>query len=140
VFHSIIAGYKASQDFLGLKPRTKADYLKLLPRIEKQFGDLPLAALDDARVTKDFLEWRDGMAASPRQADYSWMVLMRLLSWARARGLTLYRPPGSSAFIMPTAPRFGASRRSPPSWASLPSRCSGRWCWRWKPDSGRATC
>jgi hypothetical protein len=33
------------------------------------------------------------MAASPRQANYSWMVLMRLLSWARARGLTLYRPP-----------------------------------------------
>jgi integrase len=33
------------------------------------------------------------MAASPRQADYAWMVLMRLLSWARARGLTLYRPP-----------------------------------------------
>jgi hypothetical protein len=91
-FFSIIAGYKASQDYRGLKPRTKSDYLKHLARIEKQFGDLPLAALDDARVTKDFLEWRDGMAASPRQADYSWMVLMRLLSWARARGLTLYRP------------------------------------------------
>jgi integrase len=92
-FFSIIAGYKASQDFRGLKPRTKSDYLKHLARIEKQFGDLPLAALDDARVTRDFLEWRDGMASSPRQADYSWMVLMRLLSWARARGLTLYRPP-----------------------------------------------
>jgi integrase len=52
-----------------------------------------MAALDDARVTRDFLEWRDGMAHSPRQADYAWMVLMRLLSWARARGLTLYRPP-----------------------------------------------
>jgi hypothetical protein len=26
-FHSVIAGYKTSQDFLGLKPRTKADYL-----------------------------------------------------------------------------------------------------------------
>jgi integrase len=92
-FHSVVAGYKARQDFQGLKPRTKADYLKLIPRIEKQFGDLPLAALDDARVTRDFLEWRDGMASSPRQADYCWMVLMRLLSWARARGLTLYRPP-----------------------------------------------
>jgi integrase len=33
------------------------------------------------------------MASSLRQADYAWMVLMRLLSWARARGLTLYRPP-----------------------------------------------
>jgi hypothetical protein len=33
-FHSVVAGYKASQDFQGLKPRTKADYLKLIPRIE----------------------------------------------------------------------------------------------------------
>jgi integrase len=33
------------------------------------------------------------MAGSPRQADYAWTILMRLLSFARARGLTLYRPP-----------------------------------------------
>jgi integrase len=92
-FHSVIAGYKASQDFAGLKPRTKLDYLQHIARIETKFGDLPLAALEDARVTRDFLEWRDSMAYSPRQADYAWMVLMRLLSWARARGLTLYRPP-----------------------------------------------
>jgi integrase len=92
-FHSVIAGYKASQDFLGLKPRTKDDYVAHIKKIEIQFGDLPLAALDDARVTRDFLAWRDSMAGSPRQADYGWMVLMRLLSWARARGLTLYRPP-----------------------------------------------
>jgi integrase len=92
-FHSVIVGYKASQDFAGLKSRTKADYLQHIARIEQTFGDLPLAALEDARVTRDFLEWRDSMAHSPRQADYAWMVLMRLLSWARARGLTLYRPP-----------------------------------------------
>jgi integrase len=92
-FHAVVAGYKASQDFIGLKPRTKADYLQHIARIETTFGKLPLAALDDARVTRDFLDWRDGMAHSPRQADYGWMVLMRLLSWARARGLTLYRPP-----------------------------------------------
>jgi integrase len=92
-FHSVIAGYRASQDFLGLKPRTQSDYLKLIAKIEQAFGDLPMDALEDARVTRDFLEWRDSMAGSPRQADYAWMVLMRLLSWARARGLTLYRPP-----------------------------------------------
>jgi integrase len=92
-FHSVIAGYKTSQEFLRLKHRTKADYLQHIARIEQKFGDLPLAALADARVTRDFLEWRDSMAASPRQADYAWMVLMRLLSWARARGLTFYRPP-----------------------------------------------
>jgi integrase len=92
-FHSVIAGYKASQDFLGLSPRSQSDYLKQIKKIETAFADLPIAALDDARVTREFIEWRDNMAASPRQADYAWTVLMRLLSWARARGLTLYRPP-----------------------------------------------
>jgi integrase len=33
------------------------------------------------------------MASSPRQADYAWTLLKRLLSWARARGMTTYRPP-----------------------------------------------
>ena len=33
------------------------------------------------------------MANSPRQADYAWTMLKRLLSWARERGMTLYRPP-----------------------------------------------
>jgi integrase len=92
-FHSIIAGYKTSQDFLGLSKRSQSDYLQQIAKIEEKFGDLPLSALDDVRVTRDFLEWRDGMAGSPRQADYAWAILMRLCSWARARGLTLYRPP-----------------------------------------------
>ena len=33
--------------------------------IKVRFGDLPLSALEDPRVTRDFLEWRDEMAASP---------------------------------------------------------------------------
>jgi integrase len=92
-FHSVIASYKASEDFIGLQPRTKSDYLKLLVKIENAFGTLPLAALEDPRVTKDFLQWRDSMANSPRQADYAWTMLKLLLSWARKRGLTSYRPP-----------------------------------------------
>jgi integrase len=92
-FHSVIAAYKQSEDFLGLKPRTKSDYFKLIAKIEKAFGTLPLAALEDLRVTKDFLQWRDSMASSPRQADYAWTMLKLLLSWARERGVTSYRPP-----------------------------------------------
>jgi hypothetical protein len=52
-----------------LRDRTKADYLA---KIETAFGDLPLDALDDPRVTRDFLYWRGSMASSPRQADYAW--------------------------------------------------------------------
>jgi hypothetical protein len=72
-FHSVIVGYRQSQDFIGLKPRTKSDYVKLIGKIEQQFGDMPLAALDDARVTRDFLEWRDGMAtARARRTTAGW--------------------------------------------------------------------
>src|SRR5215467_13825897 len=39
-FHSVIAGYKASQDFRGLSPRSKSDYLQHIARIEQAFGDL----------------------------------------------------------------------------------------------------
>jgi integrase len=92
-FLALIAGYKQSKDFERLEPRTKHDYLRHLARIEAHFGDMPLAALEDPRVTRDLLEWRDQLAISPRQADYAWQVLMRVLSWARGRGMTLYRSP-----------------------------------------------
>lgn len=90
---AIIADFKKSPDFTRLRARTRADYLQQIKRIEIAFGDLPTDALLDVRVTKDFLDWRDGLASSPRQADYAWTVLMRILSWARGRGLTSYRPP-----------------------------------------------
>lgn len=93
IFHSIIARFRVSTAFTGIAPRTRADYLKHIAKIEIAFGDLPIAALDDPRITAEFRAWRDGMAHSPRQADYSWTVLMRILSWAREGGLTTYRPP-----------------------------------------------
>jgi integrase len=94
LFKSIIAGYLASPEFAGVRDRTKADYMTQLAKIERALGDLPIAALDEPLVTKVFLDWRDRMASSPRQADYAWTVLMLLLAWARSRGLTSYRPPG----------------------------------------------
>jgi integrase len=93
--HSVIAAYLAARDgFLKLGARTQADYRKLLAKIEIEFGDLPLAALDDPRITKDLVDWRNNLAsASARQADYAWAVLMRLISFARGRGMTAYRLP-----------------------------------------------
>jgi integrase len=95
VFHSVIVAYRAAPDgFRKLSKRTQADYVKILTKIEIAFGDLPLAALKELRVTKHFLDWRSKLsAASPRQADYAWAVLMRLISFARGRGMTAYRLP-----------------------------------------------
>src|SRR5262249_16488950 len=94
--HSVIVDYRASEDFRNLRNRTQSDYLKQIKKIEIAFGTLPLAALEDPRVTLEFKKRRDSMAAAPRQADYAWMVLMLLLSWAMDNALTTYRPPDRS--------------------------------------------
>lgn len=92
-FHSIIIAYKSSPEFAGLRPSTQRDYRRHIAAIEVAFGDLPLAALEDARVNCDLLQWRDSFAASPRTADYVWAVLQAVLRWGRDHGLTTYRPP-----------------------------------------------
>ena len=86
-FRSIIAKYKASAEFTTKAPKTQKDYLRYVSAIEVEFGDMPLAALDDKRVRGDFLEWRDGFAETPRKADYAWSVLARILSFAKNRSL-----------------------------------------------------
>jgi integrase len=93
LFHAIVVGYRKSQAYLNLRPRTRQDYDQHIARIELEFGTLPLGALDDPRVTRDFTQWRDGLPGGARQQDYAWMVLMRLLSWGRGQGMTSYRPP-----------------------------------------------
>lgn len=92
----VIIAYKASTAFTKLRERTQRDYKKQIVKVENEFGDLPLAALGDPRITKDFLEWRDRLAAKQsmgKQADYAWFMLQRLISFARGRGLTTYRVP-----------------------------------------------
>jgi hypothetical protein len=75
---AIITAYMQSPAFAKLSPRTKASYQRIIRMTEDRFGDLPIAALNDPRVTKDFMDWRDSMAATPCQADYAWCVLMRI--------------------------------------------------------------
>ncbi len=85
---SILQGYQASDDFRALAERTRFDYIQKIKLIEKRFGDFPLTALTDRRTRGEFMAWRDGLAlTSRRQADYAWVVLARVLSWALNRGL-----------------------------------------------------
>lgn len=90
---SIMQAYQASGEFRGRAPRTRADYAKQVRRIEAEFADFPIEALADRRTRGEFLAWRDRLAvASPRQADYAFTVLARILSWAHNRGLVLVNP------------------------------------------------
>ncbi|MGE3877399.1 MAG: tyrosine-type recombinase/integrase [Parvibaculaceae bacterium] len=94
LFRSAITAFKQSAAYTkSIRKRTQKDYSVQIAKIEAEFGDLPIAALDDPRITTEFRAWRDKMANSPRQADYAWTVLMRIISWMREGGQTSYRPP-----------------------------------------------
>ena len=45
-----LQGYQASDDFTGLAPRSRSDYVGKIKLIEKEFGDFPLSALTDNRT------------------------------------------------------------------------------------------
>lgn len=83
---SLISEYRASADYRGLGKETEKAYRRYLAIIEKEFGDMPIAALSDKRVRGQFKLWRDGMAATPRKADLAWTILARVMSFAKDRG------------------------------------------------------
>lgn len=90
---SVLEQYRRSSEFLDLAPRTRHDYDRLLLKIERDFGDLPLDALRDPRTRGEFLAWRDRNALkSRRQADYAFAVLARVMSWAYNRGIVSLNP------------------------------------------------
>lgn len=93
VLFTLVAAYRASTEFLQLAERTRRDYAKHLKAIETKFGKLPLSGIGDRRVRGVFKAWRDKLAlTSPRQADYAWVVLARVLSVAKDRGLIDINP------------------------------------------------
>lgn len=90
-FKELIQRYVESPEYGKLRPRSKKDYRDHIKAIENRFGDLPVAALDDAGVRRHFLKWRDELGnSSKRQADYAIAVLRRVLSCSRSRGYILY--------------------------------------------------
>ena len=90
---ALISQYCASPDFSRLAPRTRKDYAKHLLTLERDFGDFPLAAIEDRRTRGEFLDWRDRLSSRPpRQADYAYAVLALILSWSKNRGLIAVNP------------------------------------------------
>jgi integrase len=60
----------------------------MLTKAESTFGDMPIKALEDWRVKKDFLDWREKVArdSGSREADYRLSVISAMLTWAGDRG------------------------------------------------------
>ena len=63
--YQLSQGYQKSEEFLGLAPRSRSDYIKQIKLIEKEFGDFPLSALPLVRPAASS---RRGATASARIA------------------------------------------------------------------------
>ncbi|MFN4296738.1 MAG: tyrosine-type recombinase/integrase [Brevundimonas sp.] len=81
-FREIITAYQASPEYRKLGHHSKRAYDRHIAQIESRFGTMPLAALEDAKVRRHFIDWRNTMQDRPRTADYAMTVLKRILSWA----------------------------------------------------------
>ena len=60
----------------------------MLTKAEAEFGDLPIAALDDPRVRREFMDWREKVArdSGEREADNRLSAVSAMLTWAVERG------------------------------------------------------
>lgn len=83
---SIIRAYQSSEAWGRISDRTRRDYAHHIARIEAKFGDMPIGALEDRRVRRVFLDWRNDLNIGARQSDYAFQVLGRIFSWAMIEG------------------------------------------------------
>jgi integrase len=88
VFREIVNDFFASEEFAALGDRTRADYLKHGTHIEREWSDLPLAALSDRRIKSDFRKWRDRLVKTlgKRQADYVFATCRRIVTFGMEEG------------------------------------------------------
>jgi integrase len=88
-FNGLVRIYTLSVEFEEkLAASTQLEYRRLLTAAESEFGNMPLAALDDPRVRKDFLDWREKVAkaSGEREADNRLSAISAMLTWAVDRG------------------------------------------------------
>jgi integrase len=88
-FNGLVRKYTLSVEFVEkLAPSTQTEYQRMLTSAEVEFGDMPLAALDDPRVRRDFLDWREKVArrSGEREADNRLSAISAMLTWAVDRG------------------------------------------------------
>jgi integrase len=88
-FLSLTRAYTQSPEFRKtLAERTQKEYLRLLRAAEAEFGDMPIAALNNPRVRSHFMAWRAEVAdkSGLREADNRLSAASSMLSWAFDNG------------------------------------------------------
>ena len=88
IFNGLVRDYTLSPEFENLRESTQREYRRMLTKAELQFGNMPLAALEDPRVRQDFMTWRATVAKSSgdREADNRLSVISAMLTWAKDNG------------------------------------------------------
>jgi integrase len=92
-FSGLIRDYTTSEEFQKLlAPSSREQYRRMLNKAESEFGTLPIDALNDPRIRRDFLDWREKIARSSgnREADHRLSVISAMMSWAIDRGHLLF--------------------------------------------------
>ena len=88
-FNNLIRLFTNSTEFeTTLAASTKTEYKRMLTKAEPEFGDLPMSALDDPRVRREFMDWRERVAltSGEREADNRLSAISAMLTWAVERG------------------------------------------------------
>jgi integrase len=94
-FAAVIASYRAGPRFAKLKPRTRADYDKVLTFIADRLGDLDCTRIQRRHV----IAYRDQNAGATRFANYLVQVLRIVLEHALDLGLRTDNPARGVALL-----------------------------------------
>jgi hypothetical protein len=80
---ALCAQYRASYDWtVRASDKTRSNWSPWLDKIQKEFGQLPVAAFGQPLIKEAIRNWHHGFAAHPRSADVGLEVLSRLLTYA----------------------------------------------------------
>jgi integrase len=86
--NGLVRDYTLSPEFAKLRESTQREYRRMLTKTEIQFGNMPIAALEDPRVRQDFMSWRATVAktSGDREADNRLSIISAMLTWAKENG------------------------------------------------------
>lgn len=88
-FTNLVRMFTLSTEFdSALAPSTKIEYRRMLTKAEAEFGEMAIAALEDPKVRRDFMDWREKVAraSGERAADNRLSTVSAMLTWGIDRG------------------------------------------------------
>lgn len=89
LFAGLMRDYSLSREFKSkLAVSTQREYSRKIAQLEIEFGDMPIAALNNPKVRRIFMDYREEVAGNSgdRESDYRLSVLSACLTWGVEHG------------------------------------------------------